>query len=68
MLDIDETSLSNYTQLEANNFSNAPVRWSLAARHGASPAIAPTLALYRRRRAAGISVFAITAARPWSRR
>jgi putative acid phosphatase of HAD superfamily subfamily IIIB len=59
-LDIDETSLSNYTQLEANNFSNAPAALAVAAVSGASPAIAPTLSLYQAARAAGISVFAIT--------
>jgi predicted secreted acid phosphatase len=59
-LDIDETSLSNYTQLEANNFSNAPTALTLAAVSGTSPAIAPTLSLYHAARAAGISVFAIT--------
>src|SRR3954452_4984879 len=60
VLDIDETSLSNYTQLEVNNFSNAAGALTLAAVSGASPAIAPTLALYQAARAAGISVFAIT--------
>jgi HAD superfamily, subfamily IIIB (Acid phosphatase) len=60
VLDIDETSLSNYTEIDANNFSNAPGALAVAAITGTSPAIAPTLALYRAARAAGISVFAIT--------
>jgi hypothetical protein len=60
VLDIDETSLSNYQQLSANDFANAPVALATAAVGGNSPAIAPTLDLYRRARAAGISVFAIT--------
>jgi hypothetical protein len=60
VLDIDETSLSNYTQLDANSFANAPVALATAAVLGTSPAIAPTLDLYRQARAAGISVFAIT--------
>jgi len=60
VLDIDETSLSNYQQLEANNFSAAPASLAAAVIGGTSPAIAPTLALYQRARAAGISVFAIT--------
>lgn len=59
-LDIDDTSLSNYAQLETHNFSNAPAALAIAAVAGASPAIGPTLALYQRARAAGISVFAIT--------
>jgi len=60
VLDIDETSLSNYTQLEANNFSNASGALIVAATSTNQPAIAPTLDLYRQARAAGISVFAIT--------
>jgi len=60
VLDIDETSLSNYTQLEANNFSNAGGALIVAATQTNQPAIAPTLDLYRQARAAGISVFAIT--------
>ena len=60
VLDIDETSLSNYAQIDVNNFSNAPAALAVAAVTGASPAIAPTLALYQQARAAGISVFAIT--------
>jgi hypothetical protein len=59
-LDIDETSLSNYEQLNLNDFGNATVALALSAVAGNSPAIAPTLDLYRRARAAGISVFAIT--------
>jgi predicted secreted acid phosphatase len=60
VLDIDETSLSNYTQLNAMNFSNATAALATAVLAAASPAIAPTLDLYQRARAAGISVFAIT--------
>jgi predicted secreted acid phosphatase len=60
VLDIDETSLSNYTQLEANNFSNAAGALIVAATQSNQPVIAPTLDLYRQARAAGISVFAIT--------
>jgi HAD superfamily, subfamily IIIB (Acid phosphatase) len=60
VLDIDETSLSNYTQLNLGGFSNATAALATAAVAGVSPAIAPTLDLYRRARAAGISVFAIT--------
>ena len=60
VLDIDETSLSNYTQLNLASFSNPTAALATAAVAGASPAIAPTLDLYRRARSAGISVFAIT--------
>jgi predicted secreted acid phosphatase len=60
VLDIDETSLSNYEQLSLNDFGNATAALALAAVSGSSPAIAPTLDLYQRARAANISVFAIT--------
>jgi hypothetical protein len=60
VLDIDETSLSNYAQLSATNFAGAAAALAVAAAAGTSPAIAPTLELYRQARAAGISVFAIT--------
>ena len=60
VLDIDETSLSNYAQLDANNFSNATGALIVAATSTSQPAITPTLDLYRQARAAGISVFAIT--------
>src|SRR3954447_7231447 len=46
VLDIDETSLSNYAQLEAANFSNAATALATAAITGTSPAIGPTLSLY----------------------
>jgi HAD superfamily, subfamily IIIB (Acid phosphatase) len=59
-LDIDETSLSNYAQLEANDFSNAAAALIMAAVSTNQPAIGPTLNLYRQARAAGISVFDIT--------
>jgi predicted secreted acid phosphatase len=60
VLDIDDTSLSNYAQLEANNFTSATGALIAGATSTNQPAIAPTLDLYRQARAAGISVFAIT--------
>jgi putative acid phosphatase of HAD superfamily subfamily IIIB len=60
VLDIDETSLSNYAQLSLNDFGNAQTALAVAAISASSPAIAPTLDLYRQARAAGVSVFAIT--------
>jgi hypothetical protein len=44
VLDIDETSLSNYSQLDTNNFGNAPVALATAAIVGTSPGIAPNQA------------------------
>jgi hypothetical protein len=60
VLDIDETSLSNYAQLESFNFSNASAALINAAVSTTQPAIGSTLGLYQLARAAGISVFAIT--------
>lgn len=60
VLDIDETSLSNYQQLSLTDFANASAALGTAAVGGNSPAIGPTLDLYRQARSAGISVFAIT--------
>ena len=60
VLDIDETSLSNYEELNSANFSGAAAALVLAVASADSPAIAPTLRLYQRARALGISVFAIT--------
>lgn len=70
ILDIDETSLSNWPELQANDygyFDNGPcdlpagpcgVRtWELSAQ---AEAILPTLALFRAAKAKGVSVFFIT--------
>lgn len=59
-LDIDETSLSNYTELNTANFTNAQGALILAIASADSPAIGPTLDLYREARARGIAVFAVT--------
>jgi hypothetical protein len=58
VFDIDETSLSNYSFLEASGFSSAGL--VPAAVSGASPAIQPTLALYRDAKSHGVGVFFIT--------
>ena len=58
VLDIDETSLSNYSGLVASGFSSAGTVVPAAA--GTGTAIAPTLALYRDAREHGVAVFFIT--------
>jgi hypothetical protein len=58
VLDIDETSLSNYAGLEATNFSVAGLVPGAAA--GSDPAIAPTLDLYRFARSRGVEAFFVT--------
>jgi HAD superfamily, subfamily IIIB (Acid phosphatase) len=65
VLDIDETSLSNYGELNATNFSsNALVASAVAAR---SPAIEPTLGLYRLARERGVRAFFVTGRPPLAR-
>jgi HAD superfamily, subfamily IIIB (Acid phosphatase) len=58
VLDIDETSLSNYTGLLASGFTAAGTVATAAS--GTCTAIAPTLALYRNAIAHGVSVFFVT--------
>jgi hypothetical protein len=58
VFDIDETSLSNYSFLAASGFSSAGL--VPAAVSGTSPAIQPTLALYRDAESHGVAVFFIT--------
>lgn len=58
VLDIDETSLSNYSSLAASGFSAAGL--VAPAVGGTGAAIAPTLALYRDARSRGVAVFFIT--------
>jgi predicted secreted acid phosphatase len=65
VLDIDETSLSNYEELNGADFSNAEGALVLALGSADSPAIAPTLALYQRARRLGIAVFAVTGRPPF---
>lgn len=74
VLDIDETSLSNWPQMLANDFGYfsggtcddlprgpcGAVAWERSAR---APAIGPTLDLYRAARAANVAVFFITGRR-----
>jgi hypothetical protein len=58
VLDIDETSLSNYSGLVASNFSS--IGTAIPAAAGTGTAIAPTLALYKDARARGVAVFFVT--------
>jgi hypothetical protein len=58
VLDIDETSLSNYAGLSATGFSAAGLVRGAAT--GGDPAIQPTLDLYRYARSKGLEAFFIT--------
>jgi HAD superfamily, subfamily IIIB (Acid phosphatase) len=58
VLDIDETSLSNYAGLDASDFTAGGLAATVAG--GQGTAIAATLALYRAARRARVAVFFIT--------
>lgn len=58
VLDIDETSLSNYEGLDATDFSHGGLVSGAVA--GDDPAIAPTLGLYRLARRRGVEAHFIT--------
>src|SRR5206468_3410946 len=78
VLDIDETSLSNWEIIKLDDFgrpingpcvpeSNAPCGWAAWDQLGRDPAIAPTLKLFNQARALNVTVFFITG-RPESQR
>jgi hypothetical protein len=60
VLDIDETSLSNYSCLSSADFKQATAALAQCLVAGTSPAIAPTKTLFDRARAKGVAVFFIT--------
>ena len=59
-LDIDETSLSNYDELQANNFTDAVSALAIGAGSADSPPIATTEELHDYAQANGIATFFIT--------
>lgn len=60
VLDIDETSLSNYSDLAATNFTGATAALTTALFAATSPAIDPTLELFDDARDQKVDVFFIT--------
>jgi len=60
VLDIDETSLSNYNDLKHLGFGGTAQMQNAAEGHADDSVIQPTLALYRYARAHGVTVFFIT--------
>jgi len=60
VLDIDETSLSNYAYYSLTDFGYESVRFDMWALSADAPPIAPTLALFNRARELGVHVFFIT--------
>lgn len=60
VLDIDETSLSNYADMKKLDFGGTPQMINRGEDIGKDPAIKPTLKLYRFAKQHGIKVFFIT--------
>jgi predicted secreted acid phosphatase len=67
VLDIDETSLSNWGYLTSVGFDVRTETFFKWVRKHDDPALPPTLAIYRQARKAGISVFFITGRREFLR-
>lgn len=60
VFDIDETSLSNYQDMESLSFGGTDADFDRAANEAHDPAIKPTLALYHTAQSHGVYVFFIT--------
>ena len=63
VLDIDETAISNFAQMRAQDFGYVPPVWDAWVARGEAPAIAPVLELFLAARRAGIDVIFITGRR-----
>jgi acid phosphatase len=60
VLDIDDTSLSTWPELSANDFGFVSSVWNAWAETSTAPAIPGTLSLFKRAKEMGIAVFFIT--------
>jgi len=60
VLDIDDTSLSTWPELSANDFGFVSTVWNAWAEQADAPAIAGTLRLFKRAEELGVAVFFIT--------
>jgi acid phosphatase len=60
VLDIDETSLSNYANIAATNFTSTTGQLAIGVVAANDPPIQPTLDLYRFAKSRGVAVFFIT--------
>jgi predicted secreted acid phosphatase len=63
VLDIDETAISNFAQMRAQDFGDVPSVWDAWVARGEAPAIAPVLEFFRAARVAGVEVIFITGRR-----
>jgi acid phosphatase len=64
VLDIDETSLSNYKDIARRNFCENSADITKSILRANAPAIAPTLALYQKARKEGVAIFFVTGRKP----
>jgi HAD superfamily, subfamily IIIB (Acid phosphatase) len=60
VLDIDETSLSNYSNIAATNFTNTIAQLAIGVVGANDPVLPPTLDLYNFAKSHGVAVFFIT--------
>ena len=60
VLDVDETLLSNLSEIRGNDFGYRPVSWVPWVRSGQAPVIVPVLGVYRTARQLGIGVIILT--------
>ena len=60
VLDVDETSLSNWPQLVDSNFCYTQAGWNAWVKEADAPAIKPTLRLFNRSKEQGEAVFFVT--------
>jgi hypothetical protein len=60
VLDVDETSLSNYSYISATNFTGTLLQLALAVVAADDPPIEPTLRLYKLAKRKGLKVFFVT--------
>jgi predicted secreted acid phosphatase len=60
VLDIDETALSNWASMQANDFGYIPDRWKAWVNKAEATAIAPVREVYRVARSGDVAVFFIT--------
>lgn len=67
VLDIDETSISNYPEIQVEHFGYSPSAWRRWEEKATARPIRGTLALYRRAQALGVKVFFVTGRRATER-
>ena len=67
VMDIDETSLSNYAEIQTEDFGGTSTELDQAIMQGQDPAIPPALAFYQRALNQGVTVFFVTGRKEYMR-